>query len=63
MSATHQAHATDGTLLIDLTSDNGNVYITIEELLEAGENLNDYVLEEPYAAGYRVDPNVVPHLS
>ena len=60
ITRTAQVHATDGTLLIDLTSTNGNVYITVEELLEAGEDLNDYVLPEPYAAGYRVYPNVIP---
>ena len=61
ITRTAQVHATDGTLLIDLSSpSNGNVYITVEELLEAGEDLNDYVLPEPYDAGYRVDPNVIP---
>ena len=61
ITRTAQVHATDGTLLIDLSSpSNGNVYITVEELLEAGEDLNDFVLPEPYAAGYRVDPNVIP---
>ena len=60
ITRTARVHATDGTLLIDLTSPNGNVYITVEELLEAGEDLNDFVLPEPYSAGYRVDPNVIP---
>ena len=60
ITRTAQVHATDGTLLIDLTSTNGNVYITVEELIEAGEDLNDFVLPEPYAAGYRADPNVIP---
>lgn len=55
MSATHVIHATDGTLLIDL-----GTILTVEHLLEYGADLNDYVLEEPYRKGYRVDPNVIP---
>lgn len=55
MSATRTVHATDGTLLIDL-----GPHLTVEQLLEAGDDLNDYILEAPYSLGYRVDPNRIP---
>lgn len=41
----------DGTLLIDLNPAYG---MTVEQLLELKEDLNDYILEVPYAAGYRL---------
>lgn len=55
MSHTTQIHATDGTLLIDL-----GLGLSVEQLLEAREDLNDFILEAPYNLGYRVDPNVSP---
>ena len=41
----------DGTLLINLDPKYG---LTVEALLEADYDLNDYILPEPYAAGYRL---------
>lgn len=40
----------EGTLLIDL-----GLGLTVSDLLNARDDLNDFILEEPYQAGYRVN--------